>query len=123
MTLKIIPYEGNIGADYDVLIETACSECFVRVVGLKVSPTAPAGFEGEVFVSTFSMHVMAENQRMASRFRRSWNMLTGRNATDELALETLEDTQNLIKALQECSQIVYSKPVRPKFWRRLLRRN
>lgn len=96
------------GADYDALIETSCSECFIRVSGFK-DPDLKS-----IFVSQLSGH---PNATWSWRRTRIWRILRGLPDPDYEILDVGE-VDALIEALRECREAIFgdytSVPPKPE---------
>lgn len=99
---KLFRSNAQRGADYDALVETECTECFIRVAGFKEKDPR----DNVVFITAFSSHNSAAIATWSWRRTRIWRILRGRNDPDYEIL-TVEVMDNVIKAMQECREALW----------------
>src|SRR6266481_300283 len=95
---------GTDYTDYDALVATECSDCFIRVYGfaaLDIDDIAT------VYISNFTSHNNSDQLSWSWRLHRIWRIIKGRSDPDFEILSS-EVLDNLIKALQECRSVVFN---------------
>jgi hypothetical protein len=97
-------FGSNQGSDYDALVETECSECFIRVSGF----TADIDGVATVFISGFTSHNNPDQLSWKWRFHRIRKIIKGELDPDYEILSP-EVLDNLIKALQESRDKIFNK--------------
>lgn len=102
--LKLLPYSGDKGSDYDCLIASECPDCFIRVTGFR--DVNEKYTDTTVFISAFTAHNNNDQTGYKWRLTRMWRIFRGRNdPSHEIMTKNVMD--NLITALTECRAVIF----------------
>ena len=101
---KLFRSNPNRGVDYDALVEAECTECFIRVAGFKDKDPR----DNVVFLTSFTSHNQNSMATWSWRRTRIWRIIRGHPDPDYEIL-TAEVMDNVIKAMQECREMLWGK--------------
>lgn len=96
------------GADYEAMIETECSECFIRVTGFKDVGVDNKYEDNYVYLSNFTAHNGNSMATWKWRRTRIWRIIRGFPDPDYEIL-SVKVMDAVIKAMQECREEVWGK--------------